>query len=502
MIPGYPGRRPPWYELNDNALEDIFSNRDVKFGGWDAGLAALSRDIDPTGAYGIARGPRPQPVHPDLVITEGSASAWLITFDGGGRGVGSVARGKPGARGWQADGHPQAVAEAIIQTLARINKYGEPSFHLRDHLLRTGRYIIEDLSLVPLDVAHRDKRALNVLAYSSNARSVLLSTIGMASPEVLARRAALPQRTEAAGTLALDDLDIANAALDLLRATDSSGRTTGTYTPRDDYDAEHVVQNLLSVADGRPIFGGKSAPGSREDAVACKAFETLVWIAQYDKPHAELFRSALLGVIGREIPIAALPEGNLPRLRAARSALALAGVATPQEANELHHTMFEYLTAWSIEPRWLAESIRTEKVLLKGMRGPAAGVFRSAFDAEFARIQDVVRSPAEKTFLDQWNTVPLDPATASTVAGPCAATPGEPRGRIFLFAVCADGLQPIDQLVAGVPTVIEAQFESPLEKDEVTLDVAAGSSTKMTAKKVDPMGRIFRTDPFLPGGAQ
>lgn len=71
-------------------------------------------------------------------------------------------------------------------------------------------------------------------------------------------------------------------------------------------------------------------------------------------------------------------------------------------------------------------------------------------------------------------------------------------GRIFLYAVCNDGLQSIDELYVGVPTIVEVQYDPPLDKPEVSLEIQTSSGKlTLTAKRYDPRGYIFRSEPIL-----
>jgi hypothetical protein len=74
-----------------------------------------------------------------------------------------------------------------------------------------------------------------------------------------------------------------------------------------------------------------------------------------------------------------------------------------------------------------------------------------------------------------------------------------PGGKIFLYAVCADGLQAIDKLYVGVPTLVEVQLKTDYGKSEYQFELSAGGvPLKLNAHAIDQHGRIFRTDPFVP----
>lgn len=79
----------------------------------------------------------------------------------------------------------------------------------------------------------------------------------------------------------------------------------------------------------------------------------------------------------------------------------------------------------------------------------------------------------------------------------------KPTPKFFLYAKCVRGLQSIDELYVGVPTLIEAQFDPENEADEYSIELKAGEQKlKLVARKIDKKGIIFRTDFFVPGKAK
>ena len=76
----------------------------------------------------------------------------------------------------------------------------------------------------------------------------------------------------------------------------------------------------------------------------------------------------------------------------------------------------------------------------------------------------------------------------------------KPMPKFFLYAKCVNGLQSITDLYLGVPTLIEAQFEPEYDGDEYPVTLKSGDQElKLTARKIDKKGIIFRTDLFVPG---
>lgn len=77
----------------------------------------------------------------------------------------------------------------------------------------------------------------------------------------------------------------------------------------------------------------------------------------------------------------------------------------------------------------------------------------------------------------------------------------KPVPKFFLYAKCLQGLQPVEELYVGVPTLIEAQFDPEYEDEEdYPIELKNGDqSVQLTARKFDQKGMIFRTDFFIPG---
>jgi hypothetical protein len=78
-----------------------------------------------------------------------------------------------------------------------------------------------------------------------------------------------------------------------------------------------------------------------------------------------------------------------------------------------------------------------------------------------------------------------------------------PSPKIRLYAKCAGGLQFIDEIYLGVPTIVTAEFDPPFERYTYDVEVSVGSrKVKMTAHRFDSHGRLFRTEPFIPTEAK
>jgi len=78
----------------------------------------------------------------------------------------------------------------------------------------------------------------------------------------------------------------------------------------------------------------------------------------------------------------------------------------------------------------------------------------------------------------------------------------KPVPKFFLYAKCVPGLQFVDEFYAGVPTLVELQFDPEYDADEFPIELSTGRQRlKLIARKIDKKGIIFRTDFFVPGGA-
>jgi len=77
----------------------------------------------------------------------------------------------------------------------------------------------------------------------------------------------------------------------------------------------------------------------------------------------------------------------------------------------------------------------------------------------------------------------------------------KPTPKFFLYAKCVRGLQSIEELYVGVPTLIEAQFDPEYDADEYPVTLQSGEQElKLVAHKIEKKGIICRTDLFIPGG--
>jgi hypothetical protein len=74
-----------------------------------------------------------------------------------------------------------------------------------------------------------------------------------------------------------------------------------------------------------------------------------------------------------------------------------------------------------------------------------------------------------------------------------------PPTRIYLYAVCVNGLQSIPKLYFHVPAVAEIILEEPSDLAEYTLEVeAGGEKLKLIAKPYGTSKKVYRTEVFVP----
>jgi hypothetical protein len=418
------------YELSEADLEKLFSNRDLIYRGqWALAFPALDAEIDPTGTYQINQGARSEPTYPvDLV--EGQLTGDLFS--------------PPPLIGAQAAPQPMM---SLLYTIARTNKYGEPEVSLRADTIRAARFLVGDLATIPAGVMRQDPRAKYIGSVSYVARVTLNAMIYAASPEAIGVRpqdAAVEQNQsyDAAAhvtTLELTRFDLADAALDVLRSVDAKGTETGLFDPRTEYEIP-VIDTLLDVAAGRSTFGGPATPGSPLDAVACKAFVTLVRLTDKDFPGTWPLRQKLLDAVddlGGVSGDYAEPLRHA-RFEAAQAALALTGPADADEARGDVDAMIPWAVGYAgtdangtlTTPQQLGDHIDAIKFFEANADAPL-GENRDAVAAEVQRdLQNIkvrvtggTASSDERTFLGAWSTDEVD-TTLASIAGTPVCTSG------------------------------------------------------------------------------
>ena len=421
-----------YLELSEADLNQIFSNRNQIYQGtWRLGFQALDTDIDPTGELHINRGPHPEPTY-DVSLQEGTLSAALLKPP--------PPIGSPGL--------PQPMRQLLI-TIARTNKYGEPEPSLRNDSIRAARFLAGDLATVPVQLQTQGSRAIYVAAQSYVARVALRGALAAAgAKQVLSHPvdpvlAAQQIYDTAAHTssLRLDRFDIANAALDVLRSVDAQSHEDGLFDPRTERDV-NIVDELVDIASARSIFGGFAQPGSPQDDVACKAFVTLVRLANKDYPETRPLRDQLVSwIMNSGRPFAGMGSNELQLAKArfyvAQAALALSGPADADEARFDADALFNkgvVAASQGNNPNPVADTMYDFMAAAKFFQvnaGGESGDYRDAIAAEYDRLlQDIkdrlkagTGARYEQTFLDAWPETQID-RSLQTIARTPACTTG------------------------------------------------------------------------------
>jgi hypothetical protein len=486
-------------ELRLADIEKLFSNRHAMYpGGWDDGMLALAHDIDPSGQLGLWRR-APTVRNPRIKLEEGLFTSKLLA--------------PPDPRGVTgADPVP-----ALLNTLARINKYGEPEQDLRKATLAVLRFLASDLASVPADIAQRDPRALYLSAVGSRARTQVLNALALARPrDVDARLArggvpALNVAPSDRAELKLDVFDLANAALEVMWASDDPQRMRLIRLQGMDV-VRYATGTLATLAAARPQFGGRLTAGAEQDAVACRAYSTLAALADTRVEGSSTARSLLFDLMIDGISAARVGKADqVPMLNATRAAFLWAGVADKQEADHAVDTLVSVAMAGHDDdvPAMNLEIATTLRALVlyagapdrDTLRGYMGGIVQARMDELQKRVDAGfnIAGAQDRKIVEAWKAAAGRVTLANPAPG-CTPDPGDAKGNIILYAICADGLQVIDELYVGVPTIVEVQFDTESEKKEVPIEVSiGGQSMKLTARVFDRHGRIFRADPILPG---
>jgi hypothetical protein len=487
-------------ELTFADLESYFSDREALYGGdWDKAMQALANAIDPTGAMQIATGPAPSPSGSPGKFAEGGLSYVLIN--------GSPPA--PNTELWhRLKGDTVShVMVRIITTLARINKYGEPTFGLRKALLRVARFLTRDLTRMPDEVWRsgggpnsKPQRLFSTGAEAIRALHHAIYVAALFAEGNPGLESGLAQRTNMA--LAKKQLpppdyfDEANAALDILLSVDEKGHRDGIIA----YNSHYSVQTahvLIAAASLRPVFGGVAAAKSPADAIGCKAFAILVALAAIDAKDGAKFRTVLRDTLANPRSAREEFQPPAPQLKrafaAARGALIVAGLTDDDRPNEMGR-------AW-VDAAYDNRDQRPDKLTtIRDIEGFAKGPGRSAFTAGAQVALDEIRreGPSEKVqeFLAQWSA--SKPDWDPLIAQPLCAAP-ETTGRPILIAKGVFHDFVIDKIYPGVPTVVAVVFDEPFSGDSYPVIIKiGGASLALTATPADDEHRVFATETFVP----
>ena len=518
-------------ELSEIDLEALYSNRDVLYGGsWDKGFHRLAEDLDPDSRLKIFDGASEPPVHPEAPIEEGSVSSWLLT--------GQVPR--TGSNGWRSNNPSAGAIEPLVATLARINKYGEPSIGLRAYVLRAARFLTNDLANVPAAAITEPPsagpptgagtRGVRARSLAFQARAALINLIVAVDPFVFARDAAnsdgerirrvLGTRQAPGGSvrayngpaqagrselLPLDGFDMANAALDVLLSIDDKGATSGVFEPRED-DRKRLVDALVQVASGRRIFSGTATPNSVQDAVACKAYNTLVAIAATESDKNGKFREHLLDGWGAwsyhaigscdDCVRASFPFNRSAAI-AAGAAMIATGVANAAEAKKLAHATTQIALGHVSSESTPYPRLDVLLATMKGLEGHVDGTapeYNEWFHEVSDRLQTGHGSTQERRLLDLWNSGQVSAFLVPASAQPCKVGVCEPDNEP---ATLGDETWDTMQLLVFRPTgqqavPVDATIDSLLQGEEFYLDLLVPID-EARASSADALLRNART---------
>lgn len=627
-------------ELSLADLEWAFSNTEAQYNGdWDLAMLALAHQVDPSGALKIWDKPMPTPANARASVSKGTVIDFLLhgppaklappPVAAPRATAPQIARPSPPASGSpgrlltlppapsitlslpsapaivpsDASRDPHAMSElsagsgsmaAVLYTIARINKYGEPRFGLRKATLRAARFLADDLAGIPQQLAQHDPNAARINHVGVFARLVLASMLQSqwlwqsshyvdGLPHVgdrlfiIEHQSSYPDKS-VDGDLKVDAYDLANAALDVIFSVDDKGVQEGmlhffgahpldangqpTLADPNGPESEEFLslsQSLAHLAAKRASFGGSAAPGSPEDALACKAFATLVALGK--RPDASMLRWLMfgrgltLGSIsndGLHLPPASVCVGCYEVAAAARI---LAGVQTEGEAKQLADALYGTFSYSRIDEHFgerlpqvattmivaliapldskATTPLAMARNVLQYSRGAGLAAFGRLMNEHFNNIASSATAahqlagrtraagaaatlPSAKSSLttnagyadgageraqsyaDAWNNA--KPDIDPKLVEPCAPPMTPPR--VMLLARGASSDYVVDKFYQNVPLAVALIFEEPYDKDEYPIAIEGpGGKIQLTARRTnDPT--VFYTETFWVGGSK
>ena len=353
-------------EIDVQQLHAMLGNRDVRYGNWPAAIDALAHQIDPDGHLGIANGTMPNVVDPTPLIDGEFAYDQVNRVVAFSQRRYSAQSPNPFGGNYGSPMDPGELEWWLLDSIARTDKYGEPAAGLRDALLRFARFLALDMAPVQWN-GGRDSDAYLLAEHGSAARN-LASAIEFAGPMGSKFEASRERRAHNFGPLAIDDFDVAQAAMETLDYTDddhpiratavlqfgggaeSNHRYEFGYYSQTIYSrglgsgqASMFVGALLRVAAAAARFGGDASEDSPRGKVACRAFETLKLYAADEEPHAWRLRLNLVDLsINAHWHVSDVPSLGEPMERVAKAVLSSDG---PQSDAEARAAIDEYNNA-------------------------------------------------------------------------------------------------------------------------------------------------------------
>lgn len=502
------------FETNLSAIEQALSNRYEMYpGGWDDAMVAWAHELDPSGALKIWDRPAPAKKRDAPALEEGLVTGLLLRISTP-RDADPRTSGSPSLKAQQ---EANQLAFHLVHTLARINKYGEPQRGLRQASLAILRFFADKAANISYDATEKVPRAITLRQIGQAVRGVTAGYVLGGIPDGAHLTTRDVRQTFTKG-LALDALDLANAALDVYWATDDPRRERMVRPTNEGTsgDLNGWLRGLPSVASGWSAFGARNE-GPAQEAISCRAYSLLVALLDTRVQGTRLVRDVLFA----NLKSALFNLGNaarggtrqvdLPEVRVYAAAVAVGGVADEAEADQRAADFFAESVGYSKEkdPQKI-EAVRALRTLVT-----YAGGERDTFRGQMSqRIADLIaetqRRAAEEnrqpedafvSFLELWNSSTATKPPSGDFS--CGPDEGDSDGHIFLYAITNKGLQQILHPYVGVPMIVEVQYDPPEGATEKMLQLSLGGQSQvMTFKRVDPKGYIYRSDPFVPGDAR
>jgi hypothetical protein len=290
--------------------------------------------------------------------------------------------------------------------------------------------------------------------------------------------------------LPLDRFDAANAALDMILWHDSVAKMdTGWLTFNDVQEVE--TRTLLELAAAGPKFAAAGTVVSpQQAAIACKAFSTLVYLADSDAKSGEDFQRAILKA--SSLFSYASPENTAQAdysqvPLAGRAAIMETGIASPALAQTMAHIfLIEARSSTrdsqnNVVPR-LKEAhdfaIETARMLASGSGGASHKGFRNEFYDAIQKQIPVLEanrangtgSPEDTDLINKWNG-----------GSPVVVVRMGPTGKVCQ-ALCADCARAIE---AEKPNNLEY-----LSKPKIVV------SSKIHPQSGESIDSLYREEPF------
>ena len=430
-----PNRSIAAQDPNPDDLRAMFSNRDTRYGdSWTLALRSLAHDIDPDGRLGIAHGPAPPPFV-DAAVVEGILSqSWT-------RPAGTVERGMRGA-GSQSPfrfvTRALDVMGVLVATIARSNKYGEPSFGVRENALAIAQFSTDALAIP----SGTDAKSRLLSGFGTESRIAWYNDVYSAT-----LKGPLPGLDPIAVTaLPIDRFDLANAALDVLawreakngalHVVDAAKWEPGAVVNIPQLGVQRVANGsnlgptgppsnsrelgtaLAQLASMRSAFGSAFSQGSPQDAIGCKAYNLILRVGK-----GGVINVGLTRVLAYTLPdpLTADPQPPSELRSASLSALAAVGFKDDAEAQSVAKSLFQlgypdeakqdwrgHPIDWSARNSAVVDAMRT----LSARGGPndhAADAFYEQSLSDFKNLekaqQQLQLAPAGRAYLARWNVM-------------------------------------------------------------------------------------------------